>query len=551
MTVNNQKPQYLLPAYKPLAAGQFDPIPYIKSTLAEPLYAQNLASHPVEIKERQRDVTPDDIVAEVINCCGDVQNPNSEAWCKELYSQTLINFDRNTTLNIKSLFAIQSGIAANLPSPSVQVVYTPASDIIPASKHYLAGKIGYDELFATFAFYARPETLGFFFVNNRAFDDFKDWFKQRTTPMMASYPAETNSLLQQFDKDVALNDLTESLKLRDDDSQNNDENSFPRVLMEALMEYGTQVSPSEFCIAPFDLGELFCPKSIVFINVENHAHSSAKKISDEWNVINLSTNMKIQMISNGKLSKLTAAARNLKHIASQAANALSNKGTITARSMNIKFRHTAPNVVDVTRYILKVLGKMAQVSRSENSYKSVKMTFSKPNRRNPDDYNKQGKSVSTKYRPDIHIYIDTSGSISEENYQSAVQACIKLAKKLNINVYFNSFSHILSQCTKLNTKDKTPAQIYKQFQKVPKVAGGTDYEQIWRYINKNPKRRRELSLIITDFEYNAPNRFTPHPKNLYYLPCSHCSWAMIQRSATDFCHSMKHIDPNARSHILF
>ena len=155
MTVNNQKPQYLLPAYKPLAAGQFDPIPYVKSTLAEPLYAQNLASHPVEIKERQRDVTPDDIVAEVINCCGDIQNPNSEAWCKELYSQTLINFDRNTTLNIKSLFAIQSGIAANLPFPSVQVVYTPASDIIPASKHYLAGKIGYDELFATFAFYAR------------------------------------------------------------------------------------------------------------------------------------------------------------------------------------------------------------------------------------------------------------------------------------------------------------------------------------------------------------------------------------------------------------
>ena len=57
MTVNNQKPQYLLPAYKPLAAGPFDPIPYVKSTLAEPLYVQSLASHPVEIKERDRKST--------------------------------------------------------------------------------------------------------------------------------------------------------------------------------------------------------------------------------------------------------------------------------------------------------------------------------------------------------------------------------------------------------------------------------------------------------------------------------------------------------------
>ena len=208
-------------------------------------------------------------------------------------------------------------------------------------------------------------------------------------------------------------------------------------------------------------------------------------------------------------------------------------------------------MVDMTKLIKRVIDNMANVAKSENTFKSSKMTFARPNRRDPDDFNKQGKMISTKYKPDIHLYIDTSGSISERNYQDAVKACIAMAKKLNVNLYFNSFSHCISQCTHLHTKDKSKSKIYKEFQKVPKVTGGTDFEQVWNYINRSPKRRRELSIMMTDFGYSAPNHYVRHPKNLVYIPCSHMNWDSIVDDAKYFLNSMQHIDPACRKKILF
>ena len=194
---------------------------------------------------------------------------------------------------------------------------------------------------------------------------------------------------------------------------------------------------------------------------------------------------------------------------------------------------------------------MEFVNRSENAHKYVKSTFAKPNRRDPDDFNKMGKLMATKYKPDIHLYIDTSGSISERNYQDAVKACIKMAKKMNVNLYFNSFSSVLSQCTKLHTKDKTLAQIYSEFAKVPKVTGGTSFDLVWRYINESKKRQKELSILMTDFEWYAPNKYIKHPDNLYYIPVSNTDWKSIVHYAESFVRSMKHIDPECRYKILF
>jgi hypothetical protein len=126
-----------------------------------------------------------------------------------------------------------------------------------------------------------------------------------------------------------------------------------------------------------------------------------------------------------------------------------------------------------------------------------------------------------------------------------------MAKKLNVNLYFNSFSHVLSQCTKLNTKDKSTAEVYRQFQRLPKVTGGTNYEQIWNYIEKSKKRKRELSIIMTDFEYYAPNHFVKHPKNLYYMPMSNMDYKEMVSWAERFCKSMMHIDPSIMKHMLF
>ncbi len=64
------------------------------------------------------------------------------------------------------------------------------------------------------------------------------------------------------------------------------------------------------------------------------------------------------------------------------------------------------------------------------------------------------------------------------------------------------------------------------------------------------KRKEELSIIITDFEYNAPNQYIKQPKNLYYLPTA-TNYNDIKRAADSFMRSMTHNDPNIRKKLLF
>lgn len=551
MQVSNQKPAILSPVYKSKFTGDFEPLKYMKQTLATPLFNPVVAGTNVTISDHGAALNEDDIVSEIVKCCGDTVDPNAETKVKQLLAKTLVYFDATTNLSVQNAFAIQAAVEAKLPFPSAKVQYTPAIDVIPASKEFLAGQCDYAKYFASLAFYARPNTLGFYFANDTAFTAFKTWLNTQTSTIASLLPAKTNQLFQDFQTNITLNGLTESLILRNNDSENNEDYSFARTLIAHLMIYTKQVSNAEFGVLPFLLGELYCPRTIVFVNVEKHAHATAKQVADEWNIINQSLSMKIPMVSNNKLSKLTATARSLHKMAGLAATASSNAQRTAVRCGNAKFRKMPPTTVDLVKVIAKVSKKMTNVAKSENSYKSITMSYARPNRRNPDDFNKQGKMVSTKYKPDIHIYLDNSGSISEQNYQDAIKALIKMAKKLNVNLYFNSFSHQLSQCTKLNTKDKSLTAIYAEFQKIPKVGGGTDYEQIWHYINRSKKRRRELSLIITDFEWYAPNHYVKHPKNLYYIPCSHMDWDAMTRAATSFCNSMKNIDPNCRTHLLF
>lgn len=559
MQVINQKPVVLSPVYKSKIKGDYEPQKYLQETLVKPLFTPVIAGQPVNITSNGNTLTEDDITSYILNCCGDTINATAEQVVKKLFNKTLVYFDEKTNLGIQDLFPIQSAIKENqtanskqpvLPFPNQNTIYTPATDVIPSCRHFLAGICSYDMFFASLAFYARPETLGFYFANNIVFNDFKTWLNTQLQPVSSMLPADTNKLFSDFQK-LDLQQLTESLLLRTDDSENNHEYSFARMLISYLMTYTTQTSSSEFGVLPFTVGELFCPKSVVFVNVEAHSKATSKQVSNEWETINKSLQMKIKMITNNKLQKLTSAARNIQKMQSNAATALSNNMQSTQKAVTIKFRKTQPTTIDITKILKRIIKKMAFVAKSENVFKSVKASFAKPNRRNPDDFNRQGKIVSIKYSPDIHLYIDTSGSITERQYQDVIKASIKMAKKLNVNLYFNSFSHVLSQCTKLHTKDRSLKQIYNQFRKVPKVTGGTDYEQIWHYINNNPKRRRELSVIITDFEWSPRNVYVKHPDNLYYIPCSHMNWTYITEAARDFCKNMLRNEPNIRKRLLF
>lgn len=552
ITVANQKPVVLSPVYDAVISGDFDPCSYIKANMVKPLFTPLVAGQQVTMTAQNQPVTEDNITELIANSMSSSIDPNIEQSVKDLYHQTLVYFNNNTHIPMQNIFTIQSMTKEKLPEPSAQVVYTPSTDIVPVCKEFLASIASADKLFASFSLWAQPNTLGVYFANDRAFDDFKAWLDKEVATIASGLTPETNQLFADFQK-LTLQSLTESVLLRSDDSDNNDPYSFARTLIAYIMQYAKTPNIDKiFGIMPFSAAELFCPKSIVFVNIERHSRATSRAIKDEWDLINKSLVNRPRVISNRKLQKLTASARMLRQARSNAQNAVAQQGqNPVMRAANTRFRKTPPSTFDLTKAIVKIISKMSNVAKSENTYKSMKMTFARPNRRNPDDFNKQGKMVSTKYHPDLHIYIDTSGSIDEYNYQDAVKSCIAIAKKLNVNLYFNSFSHILSQSTLLHTRDKSLKDIYREFQRVPKVTGGTDYEQIWHYINASKKRKRELSIIMTDFEWSVPSHFVEQPKNLYYAPCSHLDWDYLVNSATDFCKSMTHLKPDIRSHIMF
>lgn len=551
MQVTNQKPVELSPVYDAVITGQFDPVEYLKQTVVRPLMNPLSPSAPVQFTANGGALDEDDLTQYVLNCLGAALDASAEAVAKELFHKTLVYFDKASDLSVQDLFAIQSGVKEQLPAPTAQVVYTPATDVIPACREFLAGICTYDKMFASLDFYARPQMLGFYFANAQEFDNFKAWLTTELQTLGAAFPQNTNKLFADFQA-LNLNGLTESLILRNDDGENNDPCSFARALIALLMKYAKQTSPALYGVLPFQLGELYCPKAIVFVNIERHSRATAKQVADEWQIINQSQQMNIKVVSANKLNKLTGTIRAMKKISSGAVSAaMQQGGGGIRRAARTKFRKTAPTQTDLVRIIKRVVKKMATVAKSENSYKSMKMSFARPNRRDPDNFNLMGKLVSTKYKPDIHIYLDTSGSISERNYQDAIKALIIMARKMNVNLYFNSFSHCLSQCSHLRTKDRSLKEVYAAFQKIPKVDGGTDYEQIWHYINASAKRRRELSIIMTDFEWTAPNKYVKHPKNLFYIPVSHVDWSGLTYWAEQFVKSMAHIDPNCRARLLF
>jgi hypothetical protein len=458
---------------------------------------------------------------------------------------------------------VQAGVQYKLPTPAATCIYTAQSDVIPAAKKLLAGQVNdAGELFASIAYAYHPETLGFWFQSSAAFDDFKTWLNGTTAALTSVLPADTTNLLNQFGK-ISLKDLTESLLLRKDDSDENEEYSFARVIVHMLMDYVQQKNTAATTLAaataaqatpetgvmPFLLSELYSPRTLVIVNVEAHARATASKVTAEWKMINTSIAAPVKVLSNKSLSKLTALPRAAAK-AQKAASNMNKANNLTGRSAQVKFRKQAPSKVDLVRDLTRALKRMGQVNRSQNIYRQVKSTFVKANRRDPDDWNKPGRIVSTRYMPDIHVYVDTSGSISEENYQQSVIMLISMAKKLNVNLYFNSFSHMLSQEVLLRTANKSVAQIWHEFRKIPKVSGGTAYKQIWDYINMSPARKRRLSLVITDFEWYPPTTREEHPKNLYYAPCSSMDWTTITHYAQMYVSKMHHIEPAIAQRML-
>lgn len=551
MIVRNQIPvSRLSPVYDTHVKGDFDPMEHLTQCVIDPLMTPIDPKRPVEIESNGNKLDADDVSQIISSCLGDSVDPVAEAQAKLLLDKCVTDFDPRYTMPVDMLYVTCAAKREQLAEPDGKdVFYTARTDIIPTSAKWLEGTATDDALLACFAYFARPDTLAFAFPTAGAFDDFKTWLKGEVNTISAALPPECVRLFSNFDSTVTLDELTESIWLRKSAADGCDEYAFARVFMAYVMRYAKN-NPAQCLPMPFSLNRLLLPESLVFVNVDAHSHATPSQINDEWKLIRDSIADDLRVVRPGQIQKLTAVRKAMRKTAAQAVTAGASRHKDVGRMSNIRFRKRPPTRTDIARVVKRIMGKLASVNHSQNIYKQTKMSFARPNRRDPDDFNRQGKVVSTRYMPDIHLYVDTSGSISEEQYQDAVMSIIQLVRKLDVNLYFNSFSHVMSTSTFLPTRGRSAAQVWNQLQHVPKVTGWTDYEQIWAYVEASKKRRRELSLVITDFEWRAPMGWRKHPKNLYYLPISTNDWDEMVKEAQTFVNSMTHIKPDIRKHVL-
>lgn len=548
ITVTGQRPAVLDPVHVPPPTGDMNPMAILDRIIGDPLRTPLSPPAPARIENDGTDITAD--LADVIAAClGTGIDVDAETLAKQVLGRTLTHFDESAPLSVTEVFTIQASVAHRLPFPSPRLRYTARDDVIPAAKALLADTDDDGLLLAGLAHAYRPATLGFWFQSHRAFADFSAWLSGQISIMGPALPGPVAAMLNQV-AGLRFTDLTESLSLRADDADGNEELSFPRMIVNLLMRWIAERRAAGENVAgvlPFNLGELLCPRAVVLVDVEAHAHATTDAVDAEWRMITGALHAPVRLVSRGSITSLTALPR---AAARATARGRLNPDPADARSASVAFRDRAPSSIDLSADLVRILRRMSSVNRSQNPLRRSRVSFSRANRRRPDDPNLPGRIVSTVYKPDLHLFVDTSGSISEANYQDAVTTLIRTARSLDVNLYVSSFSHLLSEPTLLRVRGRSTAAVWRAFRRVPKVSGGTDYRQIWEYVDASPVRRRRLSLVVTDFEWDPPAERVVHPPNLYYAPCGAMDWPALVHGARRFAAGMTHIEPAIHQRLL-
>lgn len=189
------------------------------------------------------------------------------------------------------------------------------------------------------------------------------------------------------------------------------------------------------------------------------------------------------------------------------------KGKSFKRKVELKAtrRTSAKSELD---FINKAIKNAKKVMKSDNKQMFIKSSYKRASRRHPDDINAIGHLIKIKYKPDIHIYVDTSGSISHQMYQDSLTMIAKVAKKMNVKLTISSFADNVTKPVTFTT------HYLSNLKKLPVITGGTDFEAVWDDIDER-NNLNELNFIITDYGY-APydwhaDRSKLSYKNTYYI----------------------------------
>ena len=530
----------------------FSVVDYIKDSFVEPIKQPIDPNLPMVIQENGVDIDTEAIANAVAFALYE-NDSTAISDITDFYKQTIYEMSNLPPLHPNKWLIDWARERVNrrspFPRPNQFVKYTVDSDIIPECKDFISGIPNSDNVAASFSYVFDINALGIAFRMDNDFNKFQQQFKELVEKEKPNLTSDTLKQCDEFLK-MQLSKLTLDIAVRNEPlSDNNEPYSFAQLLRYTVDNYVNSV-PHEAFYIPFQTKEMFVPTSIIFINLEKHAHSNKNNVLKHWEEIEKALNSPVKLWSKKSIKKLQQVAT-MNSRNSNVIRSLEKQKHDNTQRLNTPISLTAPSTIILQKRIAKVIKKTTDVNRSMNAYKTRKRSFARPNRREPENIDRSGVVISTKYRPDIHIYQDTSGSISEENYEAATRMLIDIAIRLDVDLYYTSFSHIISRPTKVRVKGRSKEAIYNSIKKIPKVGGGTDFKNVWDIINQNPQRQKQIGFIISDMEYWAPTVETKIPTNLYYLPIANISWQAIQRMTRNFLDSTKHYKQNIRRNILY
>lgn len=504
--------------------------------------------------------------------------PENNQLALDLMAQTVTGVGHRGYPYLRQAFMIQALAENSLPMPDpATALYTVAGDIIPGARQVLKavgsgpgptahadGDTAWNTFFGALCATYKPSTLGLAFLGPETFDEFAEHLVSTANALATSgtVSADTAAKCKQLHSD-GLPGLTQGIILRKDGQDYTEDYSFARLLVSVAQSWiadnqrsadsaGTAATAQ---IMAFDMAQWICPQTVIFINADAHARRSPEDIASEWKRNNAATKGGLRMVSTKSLSKFDTMDKAMTGL-KQVIRAREQNAHVTRRDATEgDFSQVPPTPSQAALQIAKHVRRMEQVNRSENVFRYRRKDPNRSNRRRPDDPNIPGRRIAKKFYPDLHIYADTSGSMSETDYRDIVLLTAMLAKKLDVNLYFSSHSHVLSSETKIPTKGKSIGQITRLLSKIDKVSGGNRFEVVYDYIQASPERKRRLNIVATDFGWAAGSHHTfAHPKNLVYVPAfdrtSSHSWDSVRNQASSFINSMRPFDPRIDSKLL-
>lgn len=511
----------------------------IKNHLVAPMF-QN-----VQLFDGSTEITPDNVVSAIEDLwLNNKVDPTLDQELRDIYNH-LTPYTLSDENIIDDILGVQALYLAQLPHPSTNkkrmVTYTVQDDIIPSAFNLQSRWTNgaKDLFFASLYGYIRTRNFeNILFIGVKNLQAWQSYTTKVTTLAQTTNSIELNTKAQQLAVLPFDTELSQTVLLNE--SLAND--SFEHILLQALHE---EEPSGDILPLPINAKSQIMPSVITFFNIERLANATPVEVTDDLNTINTATryNMNMKMVKSNRLRTAQTI------MPSSAPSQSSHKGGQLVRRKLSKINGKPLNMQQQLKRIIKIVNNRMSAQQSFNTYKTEKKTFMRANRRDPFNLNLQGKTTKTQYRPDIHIFVDTSGSISEQNHRASVLNLIMIAKKLDVDIYVSSWSHVISKPSRLHIKGKSVAQIYQEYLAIPKVGGGTDFEQFWDQINmidqlcQKSNKSYRLSFVITDFEANIPRSRTftnteAAVRNTFYIPIATKNYAYVVSSAKKFVKGM-------------